>query len=70
MYKGGKQHQHTFKHPSKGLYLKSRGKIPLRGEGCNTPGVTLGVHARVSPFTHYHMKIDLGKVYPTWNSRS
>jgi hypothetical protein len=27
-------------HPSKGLYLKSRDEIPLRGEGCNTPGVT------------------------------
>jgi hypothetical protein len=25
----GKQHQHTFKHPSKGLYLKSRDEIPL-----------------------------------------
>jgi hypothetical protein len=34
-------HQHTFKHPSKGLYLKSRDEIPLRGEGCNTPGVTM-----------------------------
>jgi hypothetical protein len=37
-------HQHTFTHPSKGLYLKSRDEIPLRGEGCNTPGVTQGVH--------------------------
>jgi hypothetical protein len=26
--------------PSKGLYLKFRDEIPLRGEGCNTPGVT------------------------------
>jgi hypothetical protein len=33
-------HQHTFMAPSKGLYLKSRDEIPLRGEGCNTPGVT------------------------------
>jgi hypothetical protein len=39
--------------------------------GCNTPGVTQGVHPRVTPFfTHYHMKIELGKVYQTWNSRS
>ena len=37
---------------------------------CNTPGVTQGVHPRVTPFTHYHMKTDLGKVYQTWNSRS
>jgi hypothetical protein len=32
---------------------------------CNTPGVTQGVHPRVTPFTHYHMKADLGKVYQT-----
>jgi hypothetical protein len=24
-------HQHTFPHPSEGLYLKSRDEIPLRG---------------------------------------
>jgi hypothetical protein len=45
-------------------------RTPLYWDQCNTPGVTQGVHTRVSPFTHYHMKIDLGKVYPTWNSRS
>jgi hypothetical protein len=33
----------------RGFYLKSRGEIPLRGEGCNTPGVTQGVHPRVTP---------------------
>jgi hypothetical protein len=34
-------HQHTpFWYPSKGSLPKSRGEIPLRGEGCNTPGVT------------------------------
>jgi hypothetical protein len=43
-------HPHPFKHPSKGLYLKSRGEIPLRGEGCNTPGVTQGVHPGLLPF--------------------
>jgi hypothetical protein len=37
-------HRHTFKYPSKRLYLKSRDEIPLRGEGCNTSGVTQGVH--------------------------
>jgi hypothetical protein len=37
---------------------------------CNTPGVTQDVHPRVTPFTHYHMETDLGKVYQTWNSRS
>jgi hypothetical protein len=29
---------------------------------CNTPGVTQDVHPRVTPFTHYHMKTELGKV--------
>jgi hypothetical protein len=33
-------HQHTFLDPSKGPLLKSQDKILLRGEGCNTPGVT------------------------------
>jgi hypothetical protein len=33
-------HQHTFLDPSKGPLLKSGDEIPLRGEGCNTPGVT------------------------------
>jgi hypothetical protein len=37
-------HQHTFTHPSKGLYLNLGTRFPLRGEGCNTPGVTQGVH--------------------------
>jgi hypothetical protein len=43
-------HPHPFKHPSKGLYLKSRDEIPLRGEGCNTPGVTQGVNPGLPPF--------------------
>jgi hypothetical protein len=38
--KEGTTHQHISWHPSKGLYLKSRDEIPLRGEGCNTSGVT------------------------------
>jgi hypothetical protein len=33
-------HQHTFLVPLKDPYPKSRGEIPLRGEGCNTSGVT------------------------------
>jgi hypothetical protein len=38
--KGTTTHKHTFLDPSKGPLLKSRDEIPLRGEGCNTPGVT------------------------------
>jgi hypothetical protein len=34
--------QHTFTHPSKGLYLKSRDEIPLRGRAV-TPLVLLRV---------------------------
>jgi hypothetical protein len=34
-------HQHTPSwYPSKGSLPKSWGEIPLRGKGCNTPGVT------------------------------
>jgi hypothetical protein len=33
-------HQHTFMAPLQKLYQKSWDEIPLRGEGCNTPGVT------------------------------
>jgi hypothetical protein len=55
-------HQHTFKHPSKGLYLKSRDEIPLRGEGCNTPGVTQGVHPGLHHLTYYHMWVSLSKL--------
>jgi hypothetical protein len=35
-------YQHIFKHPSKGLYLKSRDEIPLRGRAV-TPQVLLRV---------------------------
>jgi hypothetical protein len=36
-----------------------------------TPQVLLRVSTPGLPsFTHYHMKIELGKVYQTWNSRS
>jgi hypothetical protein len=39
--------QHTFLVPPlKDPYQKkSWGEIPLRGEGCNTPGVTQGFHS-------------------------
>jgi hypothetical protein len=38
--KEGATHQHTSLVPLKDPYTKSRDEIPLRGEGCNTPGVT------------------------------
>jgi hypothetical protein len=53
-YKERVAHQHTFKHPSKGLYLKSRDEIPLRGEGCNTSGVTMA-RAHLGPKDYDHM---------------
>jgi hypothetical protein len=38
---------------------------------CVTPQVLLRVSTPgLPPFTHYHMKIELGKVYQTWNFRS
>jgi hypothetical protein len=37
---------------------------------CNTPGVTQGVHPGLSLLTYHHMRIYLGKVPQTWNSRS
>jgi hypothetical protein len=30
--------------PLQGTLPKSQDEIPLKGEGCNTPGVTQGVH--------------------------
>jgi hypothetical protein len=51
-------HQHTFKHPSKGLYLKSRDEIPLRGEGYNTPGVTMArAHLCSNDYDHMWKKL-------------
>jgi hypothetical protein len=38
--KEGVTHQHTFMAPLQRTLPKSWDKIPLRGEGCNTPGVT------------------------------
>jgi hypothetical protein len=39
--KKGASHQHTFMAPlQRTLQKKSWDEIPLRGEGCNTPGVT------------------------------
>jgi hypothetical protein len=39
-------------------------------EKCNTPGVTQGAHPRLPLLTHYHMKIDVGKVPQIGHSRS
>ena len=64
------RHQHAFEHPSKGLYLRSRDEIPLRGEGCNTPGVTQGVHPRVTPFNPLLHGDLYGQSTSNLNSRS
>jgi hypothetical protein len=42
-------------YPSKGSLPKSRGEIPLRGEGCNTPGVTQGPGSIQALMTCHHM---------------
>jgi hypothetical protein len=36
----GATHQHTFMAPLQRTLPKFRDEIPLRGEGCNTSGVT------------------------------
>jgi hypothetical protein len=41
--KGSTTPKHTFLVPSKGSLPKSRDVIPLRGEGYNTPGVTMAL---------------------------
>jgi hypothetical protein len=38
--KGSTTPAHLLGTPLKDPYSKSRDEIPLRGEGCNTPGVT------------------------------
>jgi hypothetical protein len=42
-------------YPSKGSLPKSRDEIPLRGEGCNTPGVTQGPGSIQALMAYYHM---------------
>jgi hypothetical protein len=42
-------------YPSKGSLPKSWDEIPLRGEGCNTPGVTQGPDSIQALMTYYHM---------------
>ena len=56
--------------PLQGTLPKISGRDSFKGEGCNTPGVTQGVHPGLPLLTYYHMRIDLGKVHQTWNSRS
>jgi hypothetical protein len=57
-----KKEQHTNTpswHPSKELYLKSRDEIPLRGEGCNTPGVTMAIaHLCTNDCDHMWKKLE------------
>ena len=46
--KGMETHQHTILVPHKRIPTKSRDEIPLRGEGCNTLGVTKAL----TPYLH------------------
>jgi hypothetical protein len=56
-----KKEQHTNTpswHSSRGLYLKSRGEIPLRGEGYNTPSVTMAMgHLYTNDCDHMWKKL-------------
>jgi hypothetical protein len=65
--------QHTNKpswHTSKGLYLKSRDEIALRGRAV-TPQVLLRVFTQdYTNKTHHHMWFKLSKIHQTWESRS
>jgi hypothetical protein len=46
------------RHPSRGLYLKSRDEIPLRGEGCNTTSVTMAMaHLYTNDCDHMWKKL-------------
>jgi hypothetical protein len=59
--------QHTITpswYPSKGSLPKSRDEIPLRGEGCNTPGVTQGPSSIQALMTYYHMCLSRGEGAP------
>jgi hypothetical protein len=55
------QHTNTPSwYPSKGSLPKSRDEIPLRGEGCNTPGVTQGPGSIHTLMSCYHMCLSKG----------
>jgi hypothetical protein len=55
-------HQHAPSwYPSKGSLPKSWGEIPLRGEGCNTPGVTQGPGSTHALMAYYHMCLSGGE---------
>jgi hypothetical protein len=59
------QHTNTPSwYPSKGSLPKSRGEIPLRGEGCNTPGVTQGPGSIHALMTCYHRCLSGGEGAP------
>jgi hypothetical protein len=57
-------HKHTILVPFKGSLPKSRDEIPLRGEGCNTPGVTQGLGSIHTLMTCYHMCLSGGEGAP------
>jgi hypothetical protein len=47
--------------PTQYMWIITKTNKPLRGEGCNTPSVTLGVHLGLPLLTYYHMRIDWAK---------
>jgi hypothetical protein len=58
-------HQHApSRYPSKGFLPKSRGEIPLRGEGYNTQGVTQGPGSIHALMAYYHMCLSGGEGAP------
>ena len=58
-------HQHTLSwYPSKGSLPKSRGEIPLRGEGCNTLDITQGPGSIHALMAYYHMCLSGGEGAP------
>jgi hypothetical protein len=65
---GGREREREERGGRGSVYIGKR--VEGEGQRCNTPGVTQGVHPGLPLLTYYHMRIDLGKVHQTWNSRS
>jgi hypothetical protein len=64
--KEGTTHQHAFMAPlQRTLPKKSRDEIPLRGEGCNTPGVTMAMaHLCTNDCDHMWKKLEEKSIKP------